>query len=151
MRAALPLDRNLADGMRDDQRDAQDGLGRSEEAERHIGEALRLSPRDVNAHHWISSIGTAKLHLGKDEEAVAWFRRAIDANRNFAFTHFSLAAALAHLGKIDEARAAAAAGLALEPGFTIARLRAGARSDDPTYLAGRERTYEGLREAGVPE
>jgi tetratricopeptide (TPR) repeat protein len=70
-------------------------LGRPEEAEGHIREALRLSPRDVNAHHWISSIGTAKLHLGQDEEAVVWFRRALEANRNFAFTHFSLAAALA--------------------------------------------------------
>jgi hypothetical protein len=61
------------------------------------GEALRLSPRDVAAHHWMSSAGTSKLHLGKDEEAVAWFRRAIDANRNFAFTHLSLAAVLAHV------------------------------------------------------
>jgi TolB-like protein/class 3 adenylate cyclase len=147
---ALALDRNLAYAhmMIGTLKTA---LGRAEEAEGHIGEALRLSPRDVNAHHWISSIGTAKLHLGKDEEAVMWFRRAIDANRNFAFTHFSLAAALAHLGRIDEARAAADAGLVVEPGFTITRLRAGARSDNPTYLAGRERTYEGMRKAGVPE
>ena len=126
-------------------------LGRADEAEAHIREALRLSPRDVMAHHWMSSIGTAKLHLGDDEEAVVWFRRAMEANRNFAFTHFSLAAALAHLGRIDEARAAAAAGLVLEPAFSIARLRAGARSDNPTYLAGRERTYEGMRKVGIPE
>jgi TolB-like protein/class 3 adenylate cyclase len=129
----------------------QTAFGRAEEAEGHIGEALRLSPRDVNAHHWISSIGTAKLHLGKDEEAVVWFRRAIDANRNFAFTHFSLAAALAHLGRIDGARAAAQTGLAVEPDFTIGRYRAGARGDHPAYLAGRERIYGGMRKAGVPE
>jgi TolB-like protein/class 3 adenylate cyclase len=147
---ALTLDRNLgyAHMMIGT---IKTSLGRAEEAEGHIGEALRLSPRDVNAHHWISSIGTAKLHLGKDEEAVVWFRRAIEANRNFAFTHFSLAAALAHLDRLDEARAAAQAGLALEPGFTIGRLRAGARTDNPVYLAGRERTYDGMRKAGVPE
>ena len=147
---ALALDRNLAYahmmiGT------IKTALGRPEEAEGHIREALRLSPRDVNAHHWISSIGTAKLHLGQDEEAVDWFRRALEANRNFAFTHFSLAAALAHLGRIADARAAAQAGLALEPSFTISRLRAGTRGDHRVYLAGRERTYDGMRKAGVPE
>jgi TolB-like protein/class 3 adenylate cyclase len=147
---ALMLDRNLVYahaliGM------AKTALGRAEEAESHYLEALRLSPRDVAAHHWMSSAGTTKLHLAKDEEAVAWFRRAIDANRNFAFTHLSLAAALAHLGRIDEARAAAKAGLALEPGFTVGRFSAGARSDHPVYLAGRERIYEGMRRAGIPE
>jgi TolB-like protein/class 3 adenylate cyclase len=143
---ALMLDRNLVYahaliGM------AKTALGRAEEAESHYLEALRLSPRDVAAHHWMSSAGTSKLHLAKDEEAVAWFRRAIDANRNFAFTHFSLAAALAHLGRIDLARAAAKAGLALEPSFTIGRFSAGARSDNTVYLAGRERIYEGMRQA----
>jgi hypothetical protein len=62
----------------------------------------------------------------------------------------SLAAALAHLGKIDEARAAAKAGLDLEPSFSIARFRAGARSKNPVYLGGRERIYEGMRRAGIP-
>ena len=99
----------------------------------------------------MSSAGTSKLHLGKDEEAVAWFRRAIDANRNFAFTHLSLAAALAHLGRIDEARTAARAGLGLEPSFTIGRFRVGARSDNSVYLGGRERIYEGMRRASIPE
>ena len=97
---------------------AKTALGRAEEAERHYLEALRLSPRDVAAHHWMSSAGTSKLHLGQDAAAVMWFRRAIEANRNFAFTHLSLAAALTYLGRIDEAGAAAKAGLALEPSFT---------------------------------
>ena len=130
---------------------AKTALGRAEEAERHYLEALRLSPRDVAAHHWMSTAGTSKLHLGKDEEAVAWFRRAIDVNRNFAFTHLSLAAALAHLGRIEEARTAAKAGLVVEPNFTIGRFSAGARSDNPVYRVGRERIYEGMRLAGIPE
>ena len=70
---------------------AKTALGRAEEAESHYREALRLSPHDVAAHHWMSSAGTSKLHLAQDEEAVTWFRRAIEANRNFAFTHLSLA------------------------------------------------------------
>jgi TolB-like protein/class 3 adenylate cyclase len=147
---ALALDRNLASahamiGM------SKTALGRAEEAEDHYRKALRLSPGDVRAHHWMSSAGTAKLHLGQDDEAVLWLRRAIDANRNYAFTHFSLAAALAQLDRIAEARAAVSAGLALEPAFTIRRLRAGERSDNPTYLTGRVRIYAGMRKAGVPE
>jgi TolB-like protein/Tfp pilus assembly protein PilF len=147
---ALMLDRNLVYahsliGM------AKTALGRAEEAESHYLEALRLSPRDVAAHHWMSSAGTSKLHLARDEEAAVWFRRAIEANRNFAFTHLSLAAALAHLGRTDAARAAGKSGLSLEPGFTIGRFRAGARSNNPLYLCGRERIYEGMRRAGIPE
>ncbi len=55
------------------------------------------------------------------------------------------------LGRLDEARSAVKAGLALNPTFTISRARAlwTARSDDPTYLA--QVILEGLRKAGVPE
>jgi len=55
------------------------------------------------------------------------------------------------IGALDEARTAAKAGLALNPSFTIRRLRATQLSDNPTYLAGRERVFEGMRLAGVPE
>jgi hypothetical protein len=43
------------------------------------------------------------------------------------------------------------AGLALDRCFTISRFRANAPSDDPTFLAKRERVYESMRIAGVPE
>jgi tetratricopeptide (TPR) repeat protein len=101
----------------------------------------------------MASIGHAKAQLGADAEAVLWLRRSLDANRNYSVGHFNLAAALARLGELDEARAAVQAGLALDPGFTIRRLRdaTNARSDDPTYRAGRERIIEGMRMAGVPE
>ena len=59
--------------------------------------------------------GMAKHHLGSWEQAVAWFRRSIEANRNYPLAHFRLAAALAQLGRLDEARSAVKAGLALNP------------------------------------
>jgi tetratricopeptide (TPR) repeat protein len=96
-------------------------------------------------------VGNAKVQVGADKQAVAWLRRGIDANRNFAGAHFFLASALAALGQLDEARAAAQEGLALDPSFTIRRFRVGAATDNPTYLAGRERICEGMRVAGVPE
>jgi hypothetical protein len=58
---------------------------------------------------------------------------------------------LAQLDRLDEARAAATAGLALDPSFTIHRYRSGAPGDNAIYLAQRERVYDGMRKAGVPE
>ena len=86
---ALGLDRNLASAH------AYIGLGKicighAEETEAHVVEALRLSPRDTLAYIWMNSRAMAKLHLGSYEQAVAWFRRAIEANRNYPHTHFSV-------------------------------------------------------------
>ena len=113
---ALALDRNLARahaliGL------AKFLLGRGAETEAHINEAFRLSPRDTLAHSMVGMVGLAKAQLGADAEAVIWMRRGLDANRNYSVAHFDLAAALARLGKLDEARAAVKAGLALDPQF----------------------------------
>ena len=147
---ALTLDRNLADahaviGM------AKYYLGRASETEGHILEAFRLSPRDIFAHRWMQFMGVSKMQLGADAEAVVWLQRSIDVNRNSPLTHFLLAAALGLQGSLNEARLAAAAGLALNPGFTIRRLRASQPSDNKGFLDWRERLYRGMLLAGVPE
>ena len=89
--------------------------------------------------------------MGKDNEAVSQLRHAIEINRNFQPAHFYLAAALAGLGRLDEARAAAMEGLAMDPTFTIRRYRGDAPSDSPVFLAGRQRVYEMMRKVGLPE
>ncbi|MDA9444153.1 adenylate cyclase [Bradyrhizobium sp. CCBAU 51745] len=150
---ALALDRNLASahgsiGM------AKYFLGCGAETEAHIQNALRLSPRDTDAFIWMIIAGHAKLQLGADEEAVARFRRSMDINRNHPRVNFYLAAALALLGSLDEAKAAVQAGLMLDPNFTLRTLRrfnAHAASNNPTFIAGGKRVYEGMRMAGVPE
>ena len=127
-------------------------LDRAEETEAHVLEALRLSPRDAHLFGMLAVAGYAKDYLGRYEEAVAWQRRSIDANPNFPTSHFHLAIALAHLGRLEEARAAARAGFALAPHFTIASyLAANKFSDSPAHLAWRERQADGLRKAGLPE
>jgi tetratricopeptide (TPR) repeat protein len=146
---ALALDRNLAEahaiiGW------AKVLVGRGAEAEAHIQEAFRLSPLDTSAFRWMQYAGFTKLLLGADSEAVAWLRRFLEANRNYPLAHFQLAAALALLGSLEEARDAVRAGLALDPAFTIPRTR-GRISDDPTFRAGLKRVVEGMRMAGVPE
>jgi hypothetical protein len=149
---ALELDRNLA-GAHSIIGLGKIYVGRAEETESHIAEALRLSPRDTMAYAWMGIAGLAKLHLGGYEQAVAWSRRVIEANRNYPTAYFNVAAALAHLGRLDEAHSAVKSGLALNPAYGIFRARAAytAMSDDPTFLAGAERILEGMRKAGVPE
>jgi TolB-like protein/Flp pilus assembly protein TadD len=122
-------------------------VGRAEDTETHVQEALRLSPRDVGVHRWMGYVGNAKILMGADADAVVWLRQSLKANPNYPFAHFLLAAALAFLGELDEARAAVRAGLALDPSFTVRRfirISLGPR-------AGSGRVREGMRLAGVPE
>jgi tetratricopeptide (TPR) repeat protein len=117
---ALALNRNLAAahatvGL------AKIYIGRGEETEGHVREALCLRPRDTLAFSWMANAGLAKLYLCRDEEAIAWFRRAIDIDRNLPNAYFYLAAALAHLGCHDAARAA---------------VRPGSRTTQPTHDQG---------------
>src|SRR5271166_4664142 len=98
---ALELDRNLAHAH------ALIGngkiyIGHAEETEAHVVEALRLSPRDTLSHIWMGIAGAAKNRLGSWEQAIAWYRRAIEANRNYPLGYFGLAAALAQLNRLDD-------------------------------------------------
>jgi TolB-like protein/class 3 adenylate cyclase/Tfp pilus assembly protein PilF len=148
---ALAIDRNFAHAH------ALIGLakyltGHIEETEAHVLEALRISPLDYRAATWMQYAGVAKLLAGRDEEAVTRLKRSIELNPNLLpAAYFVLAAALARVGRVDEARDSARIGLELDPGFTVARIRASPFSDNPVYLAGRERVYEGMRKAGLPE
>ena len=125
-------------------------LGWGGEAERAIdwGErGIRLSPFDP----WI----TAALHgmflghflRGRYEDAATAVRRAIRSKPGFSISHMMLAAALARLGRIDEARLAANQVLALQPNFGI-----GAQCDAvgavPDLAAA---LTESLRAAGLPD
>ena len=147
---ALVLDRNLAPahamiGL------AKYRIGRGAETGAHVEEALRLSPRDTFCAVWLTIAGDALLFLGRDEEAIQRFRRAIELNRNNPYIFFLLGAGLATLDRLDEARSAVEAGLALNPDFTVRRYRAGAASENTVFLAQRERVIAGLLKAGVPE
>ena len=148
---ALALDRNLATahnwiGL------GKCYLGRAEEAEACIMEAFRLSPRDNRAFTWMNTAGIVQSYLGADEAAVNWFNRSIEINRNVApFVYFYRAAALAHLGQIEDARASLQAGLNLAPDLSVAEFYASSPADNPNFLAQRARIAQGLRKAGLPD
>ena len=150
LKEALSLDPNLAFahahiGF------AKIALGHAEEAEAHIVEAMRLSPRDPGACVWCEFLGVACLMLGRVQEALRWLRKSVDLNRSYPVVQFHYAAALALLGRIEEARVETRTGLASASEFTIRRCRQGVFSDNTTYLAQHERIFQGMRLAGVPE
>ena len=147
---ALAINRNLA------QAHAYVGyakyvLGRGAETEAHVNEALRISPRDPFAYHWLLFVGNARSQMKDYEGAVVWLRRSNEINANYPIAYFHLASALSHLGRLEEARAAAKQGLALNPGFTLRRFAAYPLSDNPNYLDWFARVCDGLRLAGLPE
>ena len=100
---------------------------------------------------WLLFVGAAKFDAGHDGEAVLWVNQSIELNPNHPTSHFLLGASLARLDRLEEARDAAHAGLELNPSLTITRYRSQTFSDNPVYLAGRERMYDGLRKAGLLE
>ena len=123
----------------------------SEETEAHIHEAFRLSPRDIFAYRWIMFVGVAKLQRGADAEAVGWLRRGLEANRNFPIAHFISLPAWRSSGTWTRRGPPSKRDLRSTQTFTIRRYRVSAPSSNPIYLAGRERFYQGMRMAGVPE
>jgi TolB-like protein len=124
-------------------------FGYAAEAERAIdwgARALRISPFDrlsYAAHH-----GTALGHFlrGRYEEAANAGRRAAQSNPNFSFSQAMSIAPLVRLGRLDEARAAAARVLALQPSFSISGFCA-AIAVAPVLAAPLTAAW---REAGLP-
>lgn len=93
-----------------------------------------------------SGLAFAHLLLEEFEEAVRWGRRALDGNPNYTPTYRALACALAHLGRIDEARGVARRLLDLVPNFTAELEKTLFRRSGKLPLI-----LRGLRLAGLPE
>ena len=58
---------------------------------------------------------------GRDAEAVEAARRAIQINPLLSISYMGLVAALARLGRVDDAKAAATRLMELQPSFSISR------------------------------
>ena len=126
-------------------------LGRPEETRQLVEKAIRLSPRDGNLGEWYQHIGAAAFMMDQLREAILWLRRSTEANPNLGINYSLLAAVCSLDGRDEEARLALSECLRTRPTMTLSKLRASPFSTHPTYLAWRERFYEGLRKAGLPE
>lgn len=79
---------------------------RPEVALERLEKALRLNPRSTYRPFELVGIGNCLFLLGRDEEAVIVQQEAVDIVPTFAPAHVVLAASLARLGRIEEARSA---------------------------------------------
>jgi len=128
-------------------------LGRAQEMIDYSDKAMRLSPFDPYLAVFHHHRGVACFMLHRDDDAIASLRRAVAGNSHYPLAVAYLAAVLALTGQEAEARHMLERYF-LTPGTktrTIARWRSLAHSSNPTYLSQRERLYEGLRNAGMPE
>lgn len=125
-------------------------LGWGGDADRAIEwseKGMRLSPFDSWAFAAFDAQALGHFHRGRYEEACRAAYRSVQANPRHSITHVQLAAALARLGRLQEAKAAAARVLELHPTFRYGRQFAGVNCD-PALASS---LGEALRMAGLPE
>jgi predicted Zn-dependent protease len=117
-----------------------------------VEKAIRLSPHDSNLGEWYLSIGIARFMMDLLEEAIIWLRRSTEANPELGINYSVLASAYSLACHDEEAGAALSEYRRHHPTMTINTMRSSPRySDHPAYLAWRERLYDGLHKAGLPE
>ena len=120
------------------------------EAERAIdwGErALRLSPFDPLSYIAYHGIAVGNFQFGRYEKSAKAARKAIQSNPRFSFSYALLAAPLAKLGRIEEAKDAVVRLRELQPNFSICR-QCEAVGIVPVVA---EPMIEALRAAGLPD
>jgi len=122
--------------------------GRVEEALPHLFTAIRLSPRDPEIALFHARLSLAYLYLRRHEESVEWGRKAVRLPRIQWPAHCFLAASLAHLGRMGEAKQALEDLLAFRPGITADYVR----THLPAVVQENfDHLLAGLRKAGLPE
>ena len=120
------------------------------EAERAVewGErGLRLSPLDPWRSSAFFAFAVAKFHRGRYEEAAADARKSIQSSPSFSIPYATLAASLVMLGRLQEAKAAAARVLELQTGFRYSRFLISVNCE-PTLATA---LSEAFKAAGLPE
>lgn len=121
-------------------------VGRAQEAVRHVATAMRLNPSYPFNYLWV--LGHAHFIEERYEDAIAALTEVRDRNPNFWPAHIYLAASYAHLGRQEEAKAAAAEAFRLHGDLSADRARAYIPYKNPVDMA---RVFDGLRQAGVTE
>lgn len=108
--------------------------------------SLRISPLDRLSYAAHQALTIGHFLSGRYDEAANAGRHAVQSSPGFSVSHGLLAASLARLGRIEEAKAAAGRVLALQPSFTAAGFCAALAL--PNALAAP--LSEAWRDAGLP-
>jgi TolB-like protein/tetratricopeptide (TPR) repeat protein len=121
--------------------------GEAEQAIEWSERGMRLSPFDPWAFAAYDAQAMSHFVRGRYDEACRAAYRSVQANPAHSITYVQLAAALVKIGRVDEARAAAARVLELHPSFRYSRQFLGVNGG-PVLAAP---LGEALRAAGLPE
>ena len=120
-------------------------VGQTEEAIHSIEHAMRLNPQYGAGYLW--TLGLAYEFAERYEEALSIQQRALARMPMFWPSYLNLASIYTELGRDDEARAAAAEVLRLNPEYSLdVKVRQRIMYKDPTVL---DRELAALRKAGL--
>ena len=122
---------------------AETYLRQFDRAKSDVQQAMLLSPRDPAFSHWHNWLADAEIGLGNFDAAIDACHRAIDGGYRVFYSYLNLAVASAFMGSIDEARAALAEALRLNPELSVKWLI----EHKPVLQA----SFDKLREVGLPE
>jgi TolB-like protein/DNA-binding SARP family transcriptional activator len=120
--------------------------GNYEKALEHVELAIIMSPRDAYIVSWYNCLAASAVAVGRFAEGESWSRKAILENPEFPGGHRSLAAALGHLGKLEEARCEVVKLKALQPKASLTQLQESLPFTTSELL---QRYLGGLSKAGL--
>jgi TolB-like protein len=114
--------------------------------------ASQVAPGALDNYELLVGVGLADLFRRDFAASADWSLRSVAANGDWLPGYWTLAAAYAHLGRLDEARGAVAAILERAPHLGVSSMvRNGNRFPQPFRGQRHDLLIEGLRLAGLPE
>jgi tetratricopeptide (TPR) repeat protein len=126
-------------------------LGRFEDALATFKQADQFDTPRVSRWTWALGAGWACMLMGKPEEALPWIEKSLAITPASGRVYFLLAAVYQQLGRLDEARAATAKGLAIRPGSNAHNVRVPRENTSPIFMAADDRLVSLAVAAGLPE
>jgi tetratricopeptide (TPR) repeat protein len=120
--------------------------GRPAEAIEWYKKAIRLNP--IPPNWYLHNLGNAYRDMGRYDEAIKEFEKALNNNPNHFPALIGLASSLSMSGKTEEAKAAAEKVLNVNPKFNLENFERATVMKDQ---AAKKRLMEALRKAGLPD
>ncbi len=119
-------------------------LGRPDEGLPYIERAMQLNPQDPRVYVYFAFMAKAHFTARRYDAAIEMARKAVQRLPDFPDPHMILAASLAHLGDMDEARKEYETAERFQPGFAEPSAWVHTYSNE----SDNEHYMDGLRKAG---
>jgi len=119
--------------------------GRPEEATASLEKAIRINP--IASGHYFLNLGRAYRDVGRYEEAIGGFTKAISRAPDSSVAHFELAATYSLAGRAEEARAEVEELLRISPTASVEIVKRIPYKNQTD----RDRMLNAMRKAGLPE